>query len=423
MRAANKRRFRGLLLAGVYALGALCIVASGGGGGGSGNDDVTPPSNTIPPVVADLANMFFFGSLDQPFDADRYDYTASVDYSFRFVQITPVTADPNATVTINGETVRPGFASSPIRQFAGVNNPILIIVISEDKKYTKTYRLVITVGPPSSITGLSGLSLSEGVLNPAFDPGVMNYSSSVEYPIDAVWITPTSVDLGSTIVITNEIAQSGLPSVPLLLAIGINSIVINVTAEDGITTKDYNIQFTRTFPSSNANLSNLSLSIGVIDPIFSSDVTEYRSNVGFIDTSLQVIATIDHPNASITVKGIDVMSGTANQSLLARVATWWRLRSLQKMALPAGPTVLSSSVNPPAISSNKHISRLRTQGAVVVLVTASHYLAIRWLLVPYGRVVMPPASMVMSLIIQRPALALFMCLPEMLAVTGHSKPI
>ena len=308
MCTANKKWLRGSLLAGIYLLGVLGIVACGGGGGG--NDDVTPPSNTIPPVVADLANMFFFGSLDQPFDAELYDYTASVDYSFRFIQITPVTADPNATVTVNGETVRSGFASSPIEQFAGViNNPIPIIVISEDKKYTKTYRLVITVGPPSSITGLSELSLSDGVLNPLFNTDVTNYSSSVEYPIDALQITPTSVHAASMIDINNEIVQSGLPSDPVALAVGANSIVINITAEDGVTNKIYDIHISREAPSTNANLTDLTISPGIISPIFMSDITEYSSNVSFADTSVQITAVTGDSKATITVKNIDTLSG------------------------------------------------------------------------------------------------------------------
>jgi hypothetical protein len=163
------------------------------------------------------------------------------------------------------------------------------------------------------VTGLSGLSLSDGVLNPAFDTGVMNYSSSVEYTIDAVQITPTSVDPGSTIVINNEIVQSGLPSAPIGLTVGANSIVINVTAEDGVANEIYNIEITRGLPSTNADLSGLTISLGVISPIFMSDITEYSSNVSFVDTSVQITGITDDSNATLTVNNIDTLSGNPSQ--------------------------------------------------------------------------------------------------------------
>ena len=66
MHVANKRWFRGLLLAGIYSLGVLGIVACSGNGGDGG--DITQV--IVPPVVADLSIRFLSGSLDPPFSAD-----------------------------------------------------------------------------------------------------------------------------------------------------------------------------------------------------------------------------------------------------------------------------------------------------------------------------------------------------------------
>jgi len=309
MHAANKSWLRGSLLAGIYMLGALGILASGGGGGDNGED--TTQVN-VPPVVADLADISLFGSLDQPFSADRYDYTATVDYSFRVIQITPVTADQNATVTVNGETVRSGFASSPIEHFPGVNSPILIIVTSGDKQYTKTYRLVVTIDA-SNDADLASLSLSAGALVPNFDPATSHYLVSVAFPASEAQVTAETNHPDATKMVNGLSVGSGQASNPIALAVGDNTITVEVTAENPLFQKAYTITVNRAVGDDNANLSGLAISVGVLDRIFQPDVFNYTASVSYTDTEVQVTATSESALATIRVRNILVTSGVTGQ--------------------------------------------------------------------------------------------------------------
>ncbi len=165
----------------------------------------TPPSTFPTSSNDDLAGLSFYGSLNQPFSADRYDYTGTVDYCFRSLQITPVTADENASVTVDGVTVRSGFASRPVLLSTGVNNPILIEVISEDRKYSRIYRLVVTV---STVTqwcnaNLSDLTLSAGVLDSIFQPYIADYTASVSFTDTVVQVIATTEAVGASVSINN----------------------------------------------------------------------------------------------------------------------------------------------------------------------------------------------------------------------------
>lgn len=82
-------------------------------------DDDIPPTLTTS-SNAGLADLSFQGALDQPFSTDRYDYTATEEYRFRSLLITPVTGDENASVIVGGVTVRSGLASNPIDLTSGV---------------------------------------------------------------------------------------------------------------------------------------------------------------------------------------------------------------------------------------------------------------------------------------------------------------
>ena len=193
----------------------VCILGIVGCSDGSSNDDDDSTQVIVPPVVADLVDLSFFGSLDQPFSADRYDYTATVDYNFRFVQITPVTADPDATVTVNGESVISGFASNPIEHFPAINAPIEIVVTSADQQYSKTYRLVVTVLPASTDANLATLGLSDGSFNPAFDSDTTSYTAAVNYQTSDVQVSAATSQANATIMINGVALNSSQVSIPV----------------------------------------------------------------------------------------------------------------------------------------------------------------------------------------------------------------
>jgi hypothetical protein len=115
--------------------------------------------------------------------------------------------------------------------------------------------------------------------------------------------------------------SSGQAFGPIALAVGQNSVTIVVRAVDGVTTKTYSVTIIRA-PSSNALLAGLQVTPGFMIPVFSPAVTTYTvSNAGLFTAAASVMATVQEPNASITINGAAVASGTPFQVPLTGPAT------------------------------------------------------------------------------------------------------
>lgn len=96
----------------------------------------------------------------------------------------------------------------------------------------------------STVATLSGLALNSGNLEPAFDPGIHHYTAALNG--GAVFVTPTVTHGPAVISINGTLAASGKAAPAVLLEPGENAIHIAVTAEDGITTLNYQIIITAT---------------------------------------------------------------------------------------------------------------------------------------------------------------------------------
>ena len=94
---------------------------------------------------------------------------------------------------------------------------------------------------PSTDANLLNLSVSEGVLTPAFDSLVYNYTVNVGYQVQSEVITATTSDRKASISGTGTKA----------LQVGRNSFPVTVTAEDSVTTKTYTVEITRAADSTN----------------------------------------------------------------------------------------------------------------------------------------------------------------------------
>ncbi len=96
-------------------------------------------------------------------------------------------------------------------------------------------------------------------------------------------------------------------SIPLEL--GANVISILVTAPDGITTKTYTVNVTRAL-SAVSTLSALTLSSGILSPVFASSTTSYTASVANTTTSITVRPTLTTTTATVRVNGTLVTSGS-----------------------------------------------------------------------------------------------------------------
>ncbi|MEF3306771.1 cadherin-like beta sandwich domain-containing protein [Paenibacillus sp. GYB003] len=113
---------------------------------------------------ADLNNLTLSdGTLAPAFNGGTTSYSATVANSVYSLTVTPTTADPNATVTVNGTPVASGMPSQAISLNVG-NNEVTVTVTAQDGT-KKTYTIVITrkaAAPAPTDDGGSDSSDSDG---------------------------------------------------------------------------------------------------------------------------------------------------------------------------------------------------------------------------------------------------------------------
>ncbi|WP_233455002.1 OmpL47-type beta-barrel domain-containing protein [Paenibacillus elgii] len=149
---------------------------------------------------------------------------------------------------------------------------------------------------------LSGVKLNETVTGTTYQ-----YTAQVPYSVTATTVAAVPVDgNASVLVLQDGEAVSG----PLRLRVGAQTITIQVTAQDGTTVQLYNVLVTRS-PSSEVQLSELTLSHAVLAPEFQGGTTRYTATVTNDVYALTVRAKAASSEASIRINGQFFASGEA----------------------------------------------------------------------------------------------------------------
>jgi DNA-binding beta-propeller fold protein YncE len=107
--------------------------------------------------------------------------------------------------------------------------------------------------------GLSGLSISQGVLTPAFISTTLEYTASVASSVTSLVVTPTAASEYAAIEVNGSPVTSGEPSAPISLDPGENLVTATVTAQDGVTVQDYLLTVTRQLSWGNGLAANMVL--------------------------------------------------------------------------------------------------------------------------------------------------------------------
>ena len=258
---------------------------------------VAPPPSTD----ATLSGLTLSGVNFGAFDSATTAYTADVGHDITETTVTPTVNDDGATYVIKLSGVADSDENVPLAVGA---NAITVEVTAEDGQTTKTYTVTVTraAAPLSSDATLSGLELS-GVNFGTFDPATTDYTADVGHDVTETTVTPTVTDDGAAYVVKLDGAEDA--DGVITLAEGNNAITIEVTAEDGETTKTYTVTVTRaeTPPpaSTDATLSGLTLSdvdIGTFDPATS----DYTASVENDVTETTVTATTNDDGATYVVR-------------------------------------------------------------------------------------------------------------------------
>ncbi len=189
---------------------------------------------------------FSAGTLDSDFDSGDLTYTLTVPYASTSITVTPTAFDSGATITVDGDAVTSGAASSAITLGAAGSDTAISVVVNGTTTYTITahrqtsYRL-------SALTVAQGGGGSAITLTPTFNSDTYAYEFWVEGSYTTVDIAATAEDsVGATI--SGETGTS--------LALTGSPFTITCESSEGVT-QDYVI--TAVYPSSDASLSGLQL--------------------------------------------------------------------------------------------------------------------------------------------------------------------
>ncbi|MBX9452656.1 MAG: cadherin-like beta sandwich domain-containing protein [Mesorhizobium sp.] len=313
-------------ITGISGTGSLRmdVLADGSISDGAGNAMVTAYTAGTPWVRggsadATLSNLTASaGTLAPSFDPPTTAYAVAVDSATDSITLTPTAADANATIAVEGQVVASGSASQQIALAVGPT-PIAVVVTAEDGATTQTYTVTVTRAASTDAT-LASLAPSSGSLDPAFDPATTTYAVAVDNSTDSLTLTPTTAEPNASITVGGQAVTSGNASQPLALAVGATAIPVVVTAEDGLTTLTYTVTVTRA-ASADATLASLTPSAGTLDPAFDPATTGYDVAVNNAIDNIALTPTVAGSNASITVDGQSVVSGSGSQSVALAVGS------------------------------------------------------------------------------------------------------
>jgi gliding motility-associated-like protein len=255
------------------------------------------------------------GTLSSAFAANTLSYTSTVPFVVESSSISATPINSNATLSINGETVSSGQASSLLGLAAGTSTTFDILVTAENGTTTKTYSIAVTRTIATSDELLSGLTHTSGILAETFASTTYLYTSTVPFATTSTRITPVLRDAKAQVKVNGNVVVSGQASEPFELSEGLNEFKIQTLSEDKTKTKEYVFRITRSGPSTNTNLSALSFSGLNLIETFSSSTTAYTAAIAHTLASTSATATLADPNATLRINGLSVPSGQLSESI------------------------------------------------------------------------------------------------------------
>ena len=157
------------------------------------------------------------------FDTNVTEYYITVDTSVDTLDVEAIPENPNAKVEVSGSG----------KMILG-KNTITIKVTSEDGTQSKTYTIYVTKTDDieKANANLETLAIRQGTLIPEFsDVQYTEYRVEIDNSIETIDILAIPQNQNANVTIQKDD----------VMQIGDNKILINVTAEDGITNKKYEV--------------------------------------------------------------------------------------------------------------------------------------------------------------------------------------
>ena len=246
------------------------------------------------------------GSLEPAFDTNVIDYTLNVPTTQETIAFTPTSVDNASTILVGKSTVKSGKKSGEIKLSEGTNK--VSIKVTTKEGVFQTYTVNVIRAQKFRSANLSGLTLSSGTLNPAFNKEIYDYTAIVENTVSSITVTATAEDPASTIRINDKKIPSGAASGYINLNEGGNLISVSVTDTKG-TTNTYTINVTRRYSKENVNLSSLSVTEGTMTPRFDPETYLYTVKIARNIDKVRVKFASQNDKAKIKINGKEYKTG------------------------------------------------------------------------------------------------------------------
>ena len=158
----------------------------------------------------------------------------------------------------------------------------------------------VTVAPPLSTNNkLSGLTVDNATISPAFSADTTSYTAEVPFSVSKLNVKATAADSKAKVSVNS----------PSLTPGGTTKVSVTVTAESGAK-KTYTISVKRAQDpnykaSDNNKLSGIQVEGFLLSPVFSPDTTQYVVWLPNETTSIKISGTAEDKKASVVVVGGD----------------------------------------------------------------------------------------------------------------------
>ncbi|MEI5679504.1 MULTISPECIES: putative Ig domain-containing protein [unclassified Mesorhizobium] len=212
-----------------HAEGAVDVVVTTPGGSATATGAFTyevPASND-----ASLSNLLISaGTLNPAFAPGTTGYTVSVPSTVSSLTLTPTAADTGATITVNGQSVTSGSASSGISLATG-DTTITVVVTAQDGTTTRTYTVTVTRAEPTITVGPN--ALPGGSVGSGYGPVTLTANGGTgPYSFE---VTAGNLPAGLSLSISGEF--NGTPTVA-----GSFTFTVTATDDNGFTgTREYTL--------------------------------------------------------------------------------------------------------------------------------------------------------------------------------------
>jgi hypothetical protein len=290
-------------------------------------DSTTQPYTVTVNVAANTAKAITAFSITSPVTATgtinegAKTITVNVPYGTAVAAMTASVNHTGASVASGGTTLTTSPAAFSGQDFTA---PRTYTVTAADGS-TQDYTVTVNVAA-STNANLSGLTVSPGALNTAFDAATLSYTVNVPSGTTAITLTGTKADPTATLKYQKG-AGTLQDSGTFTSLVSGDVLKAKVTAQDGVTIRTYTVTV-NVAASTNANLSGLTVSTGTLSTAFDAETLSYTVNVPYGTTAITLTGTKADPAAMLkyqkntdTPQSTGAFTGLVSGNVLKAVVT------------------------------------------------------------------------------------------------------